>query len=205
MPRRFTADTGIDSLTHAIEAYVSRRANPFSDGMALQAMRAIAPNLRVVDRAPDNRAAREAMMFGATQAGIAFSNASVALVHGMSRPIGAYFHVPHGLSNAMLLPTVTAFSAPAARRRYAECAVAMGIARDAEGDQAAVSRLLEELRALNADLGVPSPAEYGIARAAWDDVIPTMAEQALASGSPGNNPRIPTADEIQSLYELAYA
>lgn len=204
MPRRLTADTGIDSLTHAIEAYVSKRANPFSDTMALQAMRAIAPNLRIVDRAPDDRSAREAMMFGATQAGIAFSNASVALVHGMSRPIGAHFHVPHGLSNAMLLPTVTAYSAPAALKRYADCAAAMGIAREAEGDQAAVARLVDELRSLNADLEVPSPAKYGITRQAWEEVLDSMAEQALASGSPGNNPRVPSADEIKDLYELAY-
>jgi alcohol dehydrogenase class IV len=203
-PPRLTADTGIDSLTHAIEAYVSRRANPFSDGMALQAMRAIAPNLRAVWREPGNRAAREAMMIGATQAGIAFSNASVALVHGMSRPIGAYFHVPHGLSNAMLLPVVTEFSAPSALGRYAECAVAMGVARDDEGDQAAVARLLEELRALNRDLAVPSPEAYGIDRERWQAVLGDMAEQALASGSPGNNPVVPSAAEIQALYELAW-
>lgn len=205
MPRRLTADTGIDSLTHAIEAYVSRKANPFSDTMALQAMRAIAPNLRVVDKAPDDRAAREAMMIGATQAGIAFSNSSVALVHGMSRPIGAYFHVPHGLSNAMLLPVVTSYSAPSALKRYAQCAVAMGIAREDEGDQGAVNRLLDELRALNADLEVPSPAQYGITRQQWEDVLDSMASQALASGSPANNPITPTADEIKALYEQAYA
>ncbi len=110
-PARLTADTGIDALTHAIEAYVSRRANPFSDGFALRAMSAIAPNLRRVCSHPEDRAAREAMMMASTQAGIAFSNSSVALVHGMSRPIGAHFHVPHGLSNAMLLPAVTAYSA----------------------------------------------------------------------------------------------
>jgi alcohol dehydrogenase class IV len=205
MPRRLTADTGLDSLTHAIEAYVSRRANPFSDGMALLAMKAIAPNLRIVDRSPDDRAAREAMMLGATQAGIAFSNASVALVHGMSRPIGAYFHVPHGLSNAMLLPAVTAYSAPGALQRYARCASAMGVAPEHEGDQSAVARLIDELRALNVDLEVPSPAQYGISRPDWDRVLDSMAEQALASGSPGNNPVVPSAEEIKILYNQAYA
>ena len=147
-PKRLTADTGIDSLVHAIEAYVSKRANPFSDGMALLAMRAIAPNLRRVCSDPMDAPAREAMMLGAMQAGIAFSNSSVALVHGMSRPIGAHFHVPHGLSNAMLLPAVTAWSAPAALHRYGDCARAMGVADEAEGDQAAVARLLDELAAL---------------------------------------------------------
>lgn len=203
-PRRLTADTGIDSLTHAIEAYVSKRASPFTDGMALLAMRAIAPNLRRACDDPDDRDAREALMLGATQAGIAFTNASVALVHGMSRPIGAHFHVPHGLSNAMLLPAVTAFSAPAALARYADCARAMGVASADEGDQAAVARLLEELAALNADLSVPSPRSHGISEARWFEVVPEMARQALVSGSPGNNPRVPEAAEIERLYAEVY-
>ncbi len=199
-PRRLTADTGIDSLTHAIEAYVSKRANPFSDAMALSAMRAIAPNLRRVYRDPADRAGREALMIGATLAGIAFSNSSVALVHGMSRPIGAHFHVPHGLSNAMLLPAVTAYSAPAALGRYADSARAMAVANEGEGDQAAVARLLEELSRLNADLEVPPPKAYGIDEARWNGLIGTMAKQALASGSPGNNPRVPSHEEIEQLY-----
>jgi alcohol dehydrogenase class IV len=205
MPKRLTADTGIDALTHAIEAYVSRRANPFADGMALQAMRAIAPNLRTVFREPDHRKAREAMMIGATQAGIAFSNSSVALVHGMSRPIGAHFHVSHGLSNAMLLPAVTEFSAPAAPLRYADCARAMGIATMDQQTDVALARLLAELRSINVDLEVPSPQDYGISQVIWEKLLDSMAEQALASGSPGNNPAVPTADQIKSLYKLAYS
>jgi alcohol dehydrogenase class IV len=204
MPYRLTADTGIDSLTHAIEAYVSRRANPFTDGLAKNAMGLIARNIRTACAAPDNRAAREAMMLGATTAGMAFSNASVALVHGMSRPIGAFFHVPHGLSNAMLLPEITAYSAPAALERYADCARAMGVAEEGEGSQAAVARLIDELRRLNDDLKVPSPEAYGIDRARYDELLPTMASQALASGSPANNPRVPTADEIIDLYRRVY-
>ena len=192
MPLRLTADTGIDSLTHAIEAYVSRRANPFADGLAKNAMGLIARHIRTACAEPDNRAAREAMMLGATTAGMAFSNASVALVHGMSRPIGAFFHVPHGLSNAMLLPEITAFSAPAALDRYADCARAMGVADESEGSQSAVARLVDELRRLNADLQVPSPRQYGIDRARYEELLPVMASQALASGSPANNPRVPT-------------
>jgi len=205
MPYRLTADTGIDSLTHAIEAYVSRRASPFTDGLAKNAMGLIARQIRSACAEPDNRAAREAMMLGATTAGMAFSNASVALVHGMSRPIGAFFHVPHGLSNAMLLPEITAFSAPAALERYADCARAMGLAEEGEGSQAAVARLVDELRRLNEDLKVPSPQAYGIERGRYDELLPLMASQALASGSPANNPRIPTADEIIDLYRRVYA
>jgi alcohol dehydrogenase class IV len=144
-------------------------------------------------------------MVGAHHAGLAFSNASVALVHGMSRPIGAFFHVPHGLSNAMLLPAITTFSAPAARERYAACARAMGVASGDEGDQAAVARLIDELTALNLDLGVPSPAAYGIDKARYMDLLPTMAAQALASGSPANNPREPSVEEIVALYRAVYA
>lgn len=205
MPRRLTADTGIDALTHAIEAYVSRKANPFSDGLALSAMRLIAPNLRRVWADPADRAAREAMMLGATQAGMAFSNASVALVHGMSRPIGAHFHVAHGLSNAMLLPTITAWSVPAALERYADCARATGVAREQEGNQAAAARLVESLRSLNADLEVPGPRAYGIDPERWQRLIPTMAQQALASGSPANNPAVPSAEDIEILYAQVWA
>jgi len=204
MPLRLTADTGIDSLTHAIEAYVSKRASPYTDGMARNAMGLIAKNIRAACAEPDNRAAREAMMLGATTAGMAFSNASVALVHGMSRPIGAFFHVPHGLSNAMLLPEITAFSAPAALDRYADCARAMGVAEEGEGSQAAVARLLDALRGLNDDLKVPSPKDYGIAKDRYDALLPTMASQALASGSPANNPRVPSSDEIIALYQRVY-
>jgi alcohol dehydrogenase class IV len=203
-PWRLTADTGIDSLTHAIEAYVSKRQNPFADGLALQAMNQIARHIRAACREPQSRAAREAMMLGATQAGMAFSNSSVCLVHGMSRPIGAFFHVPHGLSNAMLLPTITRFSAPAALPRYGDIARAMGVADDKVGDQEAVARLVEELDALNADLKVPSPKAYGIDAKRYRELIATMAEQALASGSPNNNPRVPSKQEIVELYERVY-
>jgi alcohol dehydrogenase class IV len=204
MPLRLTADTGLDSLTHAIEAYVSGRACPFTDGLAKSAMGLIARHIRSACAEPDNRAAREAMMLGATTAGMAFSNASVCLVHGMSRPVGAFFHVPHGLSNAMLLPEITAFSAPAALDRYADCARAMGVAEEAEGSQAAVARLLDELRRLNEDLKVPTPRAWGIDAERYEQLLPVMASQALASGSPGNNPRVPTSEEIIGLYRRVY-
>ena len=204
LPKRITADTGIDSLTHALEAFVSRRANPVADDYARSAMRLIALNLRRVWADPGDATAREAMMRGATLAGLAFSNSSVALVHGMSRPVGAHFHVPHGMSNAMLLPAVTAFGLEAGRARYAEAARVMGIATEQEGDQSACAKLVAELRALNRDLEVPSPAAHGIAKPAWEGLLPTMAQQALASGSPGNNPRVPTEEEIVALYRETF-
>jgi alcohol dehydrogenase class IV len=117
----------------------------------------------------------------------------------MSRPIGAHFHVAHGLSNAMLLPTVTAFSVGAAPARYATCARVMGMAADQDTDAVASMKLIDGLRQLNTDLAVPSPTELG--HLADDATLELMARQALASGSPDNNPRVPAAEEIVSLYK----
>ena len=200
-PARITADTAVDSLTHAIEAYVSRKAFPYTDAFALAAMPAIAQHVRTACTDPENAEAREGLMLAAAQAGMAFSNASVALVHGMSRPIGAHFHVAHGLSNAMLLPAVTAFSVEAAPARYATCARVMDWANDSDSDALACEKLVAGLRQLNADLEVPSPKAQGHDRDTYFEKLPIMAEQALASGSPQNNPRVPTADEIIALYE----
>jgi alcohol dehydrogenase class IV len=200
LPPRVTADSGIDAMSHAIEAFVSKKANAFSDAQALAALTSIGPNLRPAFENGSNHAAREGMMIGATLAGMAFSNSSVALVHGMSRPIGAAFHVPHGMSNAMLFPAVTEFSLEAAPTRYAACARAMGVAGDADSDAAASSALLGELKSINADLGMPAPVAFGIDEAEFRAAMPAMAEQALASGSPMNNPRVPNHDEIVGIY-----
>ena len=204
MPYRLTADTGIDSLCHALEAYVSRKANPFTDSIALTAMRSIFANIRTACEQPDNIEARAAMMLAATQGGMAFANSSVTLIHGMSRPIGALYHVPHGLSNAMLLPEITAWSVQHAPDRYAHCARYMGMAEAGDSNDVALDKLVAALRQLNADLSVPSPAEYGINESAWNESLELMAEQALASGSPANNPRVPTAADIISLYRAVY-
>lgn len=201
VPARTTADTGIDALTHALEAYVSKKANVFSDIQAVAAMKLLAPNLRRVFNNSQDREAREAMMLGSTLAGVAFSNASVALVHGMSRPIGAFYHVPHGLSNAMLLPAVTEYSIPAAEHRYADAARAMGIAQVSDSDASANQRLMAELYAINRELEVPTPAEFGISRSQFFDNLSIKADQALASGSPANNPRVPSADDIIEIYK----
>lgn len=200
MPPRLTADTGIDALTHAIEAYVSRKSNGFADGLCLTAIAAIGRNLRRAYADGSDRGAREAMMLAATQAGIAFSNSSVALVHGMSRPIGAHFHVAHGLSNAMLFPAVTRFSISAAEARYADCARALGVASGADNDARAATALVTELEALCRDLAVPTPEVFGIDEAVWRAKIPTMVQQAIGSGSPANNPRIPSPDDVAAIY-----
>lgn len=205
LPARTTADTGIDALTHAMEAFVSQKANPYSDSQALTAMRLIGPNLKKVYANGKDLVAREEMMLGSTLAGIAFSNASVALVHGMSRPIGAFFHVPHGLSNAMLLPTVTEYSIPAATKRYAICSRTIGAASAEDSDDVANEKLLAFLISLNEELAVPTLAEFGADKTVFDQNIEVMAKQALASGSPNNNPRQPSAGEIVELYRKLWA
>lgn len=204
MPARLTADTGVDALTHAIEAYVSRRASPFSDALALAAMRSISQHLRRAYADGADQRAREAMMLASTQAGMAFSNSSVALVHGMSRPIGGHFHVAHGLSNAMLLPAVTKFSIESAVDRYADCAKAMGVVGESVASGQAATALVAELQQLCEDVEVPTPQSYGIDKGDWESRLEIMAEQALASGSPGNNPRVPSKDEIIELYREIY-
>lgn len=205
VPKRTTADTGVDAFSHALEAYVSKRANAFSDSLAVSAMALIGANLETAYHQPDNAAAREAMMLGAMQAGIAFSNASVALVHGMSRPIGAHFHVPHGLSNAMLLPAVTRFGLQSALARYAEAGRRVGFAAAGDSDEAAAQKLADGLVRWNSVLSVPTPAGFGIDPATWDARLDLMADQALASGSPANNPRVPTKEEIIALYRQVWA
>jgi len=204
LPSRIAADTGIDALTHAIEAYVSRKANLFSDQQAIAAMKLIGQNLLKTCQDAKDLAAREAVMLGATLAGIAFSNASVALVHGMSRPLGVHFHVPHGLSNAMLLPTVTEYSISSAPTRYAQCAMYMGLIDNIEDENQAHQALLNQLKRINQTLSVPSLAEFGVDKDVFFSTLPLMAEQALASGSPNNNPRQVDKDEIVKLYEIAW-
>ena len=201
LPARTTADTGIDALTHAMEAYVSKKASLYSDTQAIAAMKLLAPNLRRAFHDGSDRDAREAMMLGSTLAGVAFSTASVALVHGMSRPIGAFYHVPHGLSNAMLLPAVTEYSIPAASERYADCARAMGVAAVSDSDAQANAKLMTELYAINEELQVPTPEQFGISREHFFGNLEIMAEQAIGSGSPGNNPRVPSAEEIIQIYK----
>ena len=198
-PWRITADTAVDSLTHAIEAYVSLKAFDYTNAFALAAMPAIVENVRIACREPENPKARKSLMLAASQAGMAFSNSSVALVHGKSRPIGAHFHIAHGLSNAMLLPKITEFSIEGNEERYATCARAMKWAKETDSHEVACAKLVENLYLLNDDLKVPSPKSLG--HSADKNMFKLMASQALASGSPQNNPRVPTENQIIKLYE----
>jgi len=204
MPQGITTATGLDALTHAIEAYVSVKAQPITDTLALQAIRLISGNLRQAWSDGGNVEARTHMMIGSLMAGLAFSNASVALVHGMVRPIGAYFHVPHGISNAALLPTVIEFSILGNPRRYADIAEAMGEVTPGLSILDAAYLAAKAVKRLNEDLKVPTLKGLGVEEKKFNSVVNQMAVDAIASGSPGNNPRKPTQEEIVELYHKAY-
>ncbi len=199
-PPSVTAATGVDALTHAIEAYVSVKAQSMSDVFALSATRLLSENLRQAWENGDNLEARSLTMLGAFQAGVAFSNSSVALVHGMSRPIGAYFHAPHGLSNAVLLAPVVEFSISGNPERYADIARAMGEKVGGLGVMEGASKASNAVRELVRDMKIPAFATLGVTREKLKAVVGKMADDAIASGSPGNNPRKATKEEIVELY-----
>ncbi len=203
MPPAVTASTGLDALTHAVEAYVSKKATPLTDTLALAAVRRISTWLRVAWADGGNAEARREMLLGQLEAGMAFGNSSVALVHGMSRPIGAYFHVPHGIANAMLLPVVMEFSLLGSPRRFAALAEAMGLPVGEHSTMEAGREAVRAVRDLCADLRVPSLTGYGLDPAKVMEVALQMAQDALASGSPANNPRQASAEEIVELYRRA--
>jgi alcohol dehydrogenase class IV len=204
MPQTLTANVGVDTLTHGIEAYVSRKAHALTDPIALSCIRLVSLYLKRAWSNPQDRVAREGMSIAACQGGMAFSNSSVCLVHGMSRPIGAIFHVPHGLSNAVLLPTVTRFSIRGAQKRYADVARTMNWAESQDSDESASLKLAEALECLNSELNIPRlGACKGVDINRFEENLDKMASDALDSGSPANNPVVPTASEIVSLYRAA--
>ncbi len=204
MPRPLTANVGVDTLTHGIEAYVSRKAGTMTDALALSCVGLVGRHLVQAWKHPGDHEARKGMMEAASLGGMAFANSSVCLVHGMSRPLGAVFHLPHGLSNSVLLPAVTRFSVPAAPDRYAALARKLGWAGEGDDSQTACERLVDGLQKLNDTVQIPGLRDCGITQEALTAALDKMADDALASGSPQNNPRVPTADEIKSLYLEAY-
>jgi alcohol dehydrogenase class IV len=205
MPPGLTAFVGIDTLTHGIEAYVSALANPLTDALALACVRLVGEHLERAWSNPDDLDARAGMAMAAYAGGAAFANASVGLVHGMSRPIGAVFHVPHGLSNAVLLPTVTRFSLAGASGRYARLARLVGFASEGDDDIAAAACMVEGLEALNVRLQVPRlGALEQVEEEHFEASVAKMAADALASGSPDRNPVVPNEEQIVVLYKEAW-
>ena len=203
LPRVVTAATGIDAIVHAVEAYTSARLkNPISDTLAREALRLLTMNLMTACDEPQNIAAREAMLLGAHLAGLAFSNAPVAGVHALAYPLGGLHHLPHGVTNALMLRHVLQHNAEAARDHYAELAPIVVPECETEGSQARVASLIDRLDQLVRDSGIaPRLRDYGI------DVAeaPMLAREAMKQTRLlVNNPCEITEADAQRLYEAAW-
>ena len=199
-PASIAASCGVDALIHAWEAYTSRDASPFSDAMAEKAMELIGANIRrfVANRQDEEAAC--AMMSGSMFAGIAFAWARLGNVHAMSHPVSAFFHVPHGVANSILLPTIVEYNALADHGRYEK--IYNYISKESEPVVDFVPEMLvDEARELLKDLGIPSRlSDVGVT----EDKIPQMAADAMKSGNIQVNPRFTTKNDILKLYELAF-
>ena len=199
-PPKITAATGLDALCHAVEAYTSRKAQTLSDTFAMSAVKRIFKYLPVAFKDGKNEEARVQMSVAALEAGIAFNNASVTIIHGMSRPIGALFHVAHGLSNAMLLKECLTFALEGAYDRFAEMGRAVGVASDADSDKEASEKFLAAVEAIVKELETPTLAEFGIDKEEFFKVIDKMAFDAMDSGSPQNTMREVTEEDVKQIY-----
>ena len=199
-PPKITAATGLDALCHAVEAYTSRKAQTLSDTFAMSAVKRIFKYLPVAFHDGKNEEARVQMSVAALEAGIAFNNASVTLIHGMSRPIGALFHVAHGLSNAMLMKECLSFALEGAYDRFADLGRAIGAATQEDSDQTASEKFLDAVVALTEELETPTLAEFGIDKERFFEVIEKMAYDAMDSGSPQNTQREITQADVEAMY-----
>lgn len=204
VPGKITASTGLDALTHAIEAYTSKKAQPLTDSLALSAVQRIFRHLPKVFYNGDNPESREQMAIAALEAGIAFNNSSVTLVHGMSRPIGALFHVPHGISNAMLLVTCLEYIQDGAYERFAALGRAVDPSCSRTNDQEASARFIELVQQLCTACSIPTLAEYGIDKERFMNSLDKMAADALASGSPANTRKEISKEAAIRLYQALW-
>ncbi len=199
-PPAITAATGLDALCHAAEAYTSRKAQHMTDTLAVSAVKRIFQYLPICYVEGENAQARMQMSLAALEAGIAFNNASVTVIHGMSRPIGALFHVPHGVSNAMLLPACFAYVYREAADRFADLGRAIGVAGSEDADIDAAEKFIHACERLCRSCHIPTPEEYGIGKVDFLEKIPKMTQDALASGSPANTRKELSAEDIETIY-----
>ena len=200
-PKSITASTGLDALTHAVEAYTSKQAQPLTDALALSAVKRIFKYLPAAYDDGNDEEARYEMSIAALEAGICINNSSVTIVHGMSRPIGALFHVPHGLSNAMLLCKCMDFAKDGATDRFANLSRAVGTATDADSDSSAADKFIDGLLGVCRKCKVPTISDYGIDVDKFINSIPKMTSDALASGSPANTRKDVNAYDVALIYQ----
>ena len=203
-PKSVTSATGLDALTHAVEAYTSRKAFSMTDTLAVSAVTRIMKYLPIAYKEPDNSLAREQMSIAALEAGICINNSSVTIVHGMSRPIGALFHVPHGMSNAMLLKECLSFAVSGAYEKFANLGRETGVASDSDSDETAAEKFIDSLQNICDMCEIPTLEQYGIDRDEYYSKISKMATDAVASGSPANTVKEVTVDDCIEIYKKLY-
>lgn len=203
-PKSVTSATGLDALTHAVEAYTSRKAFSMTDTLAVSAVKRIMKYLPIAYREPDNSLAREQMSIAALEAGICINNSSVTIVHGMSRPIGALFHVPHGMSNAMLLKECLSFAVSGAYEKFANLGRETGVASDSDSDETAAEKFIDSLQNICDVCEIPTLEQHGIDRDEYYSKISKMATDAVASGSPANTVKEVTVDDCIEIYKKLY-
>lgn len=203
-PKSVTSATGLDALTHAVEAYTSRKAFSMTDTLAVSAVKRIMKYLPIAYKEPDNSLAREQMSIAALEAGICINNSSVTIVHGMSRPIGALFHVPHGMSNAMLLKECLSFAVSGAYEKFANLGRETGVASDSDSDETAAEKFIDSLQNICDVCEIPTFEQYGIDRDEYYSKISKMATDAVASGSPANTVKGVTVDDCIEIYKKLY-
>ena len=203
-PKSVTSATGLDALTHAVEAYTSRKAFSMTDTLAVSAVKRIMKYLPIAYKELDNSLAREQMSIAALEAGICINNSSVTIVHGMSRPIGALFHVPHGMSNAMLLKECLSFAVSGAYEKFANLGRETGVASDSDSDETAAEKFIDSLQNICDVCEIPTLEQYGIDRDEYYSKISKMATDAVASGSPANTVKEVTVDDCIEIYKKLY-
>ena len=200
-PKSITAATGMDALTHAIEAYTSRKALPVTDTLAVSAVKRIMKYLPAAYKDGSDEKARYEMSVASYEAGICINNSTVTLVHGMSRPIGALFHVAHGISNAMLLTKCLAFALDGAYEKFANLGREIGAATAEDDDKTASEKFIEAINEICKICEIPTLLEYGIPKDEFFAHMEKMAHDALTSGSPGNTMKPISEQDIIEIYK----
>lgn len=203
VPPSVTAATGMDVLTHALEAYVCRNNNAFTDILAVQAIHYVFNYLYKTYQHMEDMEAREMMLLGSCMAGMAFNNSGLGLTHSMAHALGGQFHTPHGLANAVLLPYVIRFNVFDAGYRYRELARVLGLPHGSVEE--GVASLIGAVQGLNDSMKIPSRVrDLKIDKAAYDQAIPAMAQHAMDDRCTAGNPRRPSLQDLRELFETAW-
>lgn len=199
-PKNVTAATGLDALCHAVESYTSKKAQALSKSFSVSAVKRILKYLPVCYENGSDIKAREEMSLAALEAGIAFNNASVTIIHGMSRPIGALYHVPHGLSNAMLIKECFSFALDGAYKEFGDLAKETGVALQDDDDKVAAKKMLEAINNLVSICKASTLQEFGVNKEDFINNIPKMAKDAIDSGSPANTLKTCNKEDLEAIY-----